>query len=63
MVKTKVVSEPDIAFWFDKKIKDRFMVRVNKELSCHQLILACFDLLVKALEKEKETVEAEWEEE
>jgi len=62
MTKTKVISEPDIAFWFDKKRKDRFLVRVNTNLSCHQIILACFDLLVKALEKEKETVEAEWEE-
>ena len=45
---------PDIAFWFDEKDPTYYLVKISTRVQNVHLILAGFDLLVKAAQQDME---------
>lgn len=53
-------QKPDIAFWFSEENDTLYLVRVREGLRHHQLLLAMFDLLTKALATDPDTLIMEY---
>jgi len=50
------IREPDIAFWFDEKDPTIYEVRYGEKLLHVQLIQASFELLIKAIKTDGDTL-------
>lgn len=48
-------TTPDIAFWFDKKQPDRYILKIKDGTSLTSLVMAYFDLLSKAIQLDMES--------
>ena len=54
--KMNPTKEPDIAFWFDEEDYTKYLVRIRGRLMHVQLLQACFDLLMKAIKTDSQTL-------
>jgi len=52
----KPTREPDIAFWFDKEDHTKYLVKIRSGLMHVQLLQAYFDLLMKAIKTNSQTM-------
>lgn len=50
------IRKPDIAFWFDEKEKDTFMVKVREDITYTELAMALADLISRVANADQDTI-------